>query len=341
MYIIEKIINEILSFFRIDYLIGVYHDQGWEGFYSFQGIMSILVFFMPLLMVYEVLRSIFVFKRGIKAFYLSLLIEVVNRLIGRFISLGVAAYLIVLLKPYALFETTLSWYWFIYSYIVWELGHFIFHFLAHKVRIFWCLHSSHHAPEEMNLSVSYAHFFLEAAFAESIRVSVCILLGVSPVMLGLVVLIDWFWAELNHISEDTWKNPRMGWLGNFILTPSHHRVHHSQNELYLDKNFGNFLPIWDRLFRTYQDELPDLKPKYGITRPINSFSFWDVYFGEIVALAKDVYRAPGLKNKLLYVIMPPRWSHEGKGKMSKDTRKKSDEPKLQQREELKQNKVNV
>jgi sterol desaturase/sphingolipid hydroxylase (fatty acid hydroxylase superfamily) len=302
----------------------LYQDQGWEGFYTFEGILSILVFIMPVLLVYEVLRSIFVFKKGIKAFYVSILVDLANRLIGRLISLGVAAYLIVLLKPYALFETRLTWYWFIYSYIVWELGHFIFHYLAHKVRLFWCLHSSHHAPEEMNLSVSYSHFFLEAAFTDSIRVTVCILLGVSPVMLAMVALIDWFWAELNHISEDTWKNARMGWLGKYILTPSHHRVHHSRNDLYLDKNFGNLLPIWDRVFRTYQEELPEVKPEYGITRPMNSHNFWDVYFGEILALVKDVYRAPGLKNKLLYLIMPPGWSHTGKSKMVKDIRKEVD-----------------
>jgi hypothetical protein len=50
---------------------------------------------------------------------------------------------------------------------------------------------------------------------------------------------------------------------------------------------------------------------------MNPHNFWDVYFGEIVALSKDVYRAPGIKNKLLYIIMPPGWNHTGEHKTAK------------------------
>jgi hypothetical protein len=45
-------------------------------------------------------------------------------------------------------------------------------------------------------------------------------------------------------------------------------------------------------------------------------SFLDAYFGEIIALAKDVHKAPGIKNKFLYIIMPPGWSHTGDHKMT-------------------------
>jgi sterol desaturase/sphingolipid hydroxylase (fatty acid hydroxylase superfamily) len=34
--------------------------------------------------------------------------------------------------------------------------------------------------------------------------------------------------------------------------PSHHRVHHGANEVYLDRNYGGILIIWDRIFGTYQ-----------------------------------------------------------------------------------------
>ena len=51
-------------------------------------------------------------------------------------------------------------------------------------------------------------------------------------------------------------------------------------------------------------------------------SFVDAYFGEIVALAKDVAKAPGMKSKLLYIIMPPGWSHTGDHKMASTLRRK-------------------
>ncbi|WP_243641727.1 sterol desaturase family protein [Maribacter algicola] len=172
----------------------------------------------------------------------------------------------------------------------------------------------------MNLSVTYAHFFLEAPYADVIRTTVCLLLGVEPVMLFLIMFIDGTYGAFIHVGENMIKDARFGFLNKIMLTPSHHRVHHARNPLYMDTNFCNLLNIWDRVFGTYQEEQPDTKPEYGITRKVNSGSFIDVYFGEIIALAKDVFHAPGIKNKLAYIFMPPGWSHTGEHKTSKIVR---------------------
>ena len=93
-----------------------------------------------------------------------------------------------------------------------EFAHFIYHFLGHKVRLFWCLHSTHHAPENMNLSVTYAHFFLEAPYADVIRTSICIFLGVNPPLLFLIMFIDGTWGAFIHVGENILKNGRLGFL---------------------------------------------------------------------------------------------------------------------------------
>jgi len=85
----------------------------------------------------------------------------------------------------------------------------------------------------------------------------------------------------------------------------------------MDTNFCNLLNIWDHVFRTHQPEQRSVPVQYGITRRINANSFLDVYFGEIVHLAKDVWKAPGIKNKFLYIVMPPGWSHTGDHKTAK------------------------
>ena len=214
------------------------------------------------------------------------------------------------LQPFAIIKTSMTWYWFIYGYIIWEFAHFIYHFLAHKVRLFWCLHATHHSPEEMNLSVSHAHFFLEAPYADFIRTSICILMGLDPIMLFTIMFIDGTYGAFIHVGENLIKDARFGFLNKIVLTPSHHRVHHARNPLYLDTNYCNLLNIWDRIFGTYQEENPDLDIDYGITRPINSGNFIHVYFGEIIHLTRDVINAPGILNKLRYVFYPPGWSHE-------------------------------
>ena len=114
---------------------------------------------------------------------------------------------------------------------------------------------------------------------------------------------------------------KLGWLEYIFNTPSHHRVHHARNPLYMDTNFCNLLNIWDRALGTFQPEEKELPPEYGITREMNANSFWDVYFGEIVALVKDVSKAPGIKNKIAYIFMPPGWSHTGDHKTASKVRK--------------------
>lgn len=134
------------------------------------------------------------------------------------------------------------------------------------------------------------------------------------------MFIDGFWGSFIHVGENIMKDARLGVFNKILLTPSHHRVHHARNPLYMDTNFCNLLNIWDRFFKTYQEEQHDIKTEYGITREMNPNSLWDAYFGEIVCLWKDVVKAPGIKNKLLYIVMPPGWSHTGAHKTAKLTR---------------------
>jgi len=56
------------------------------------------------------------------------------------------------------------------------------------------------------------------------------------------------------------RTPR--WFETVFNTPSHHRAHHGADEIYLDKNYGGILIIWDRLFGTFQSEVH--RPNCGL-----------------------------------------------------------------------------
>ena len=47
-----------------------------------------------------------------------------------------------------------------------------------------------------------------------------------------------------------------GLFGKVLVSPLHHRIHHSMSSEHIDKNFGNTLIIWDKLFGTFCD-LPE------------------------------------------------------------------------------------
>ena len=317
---LQSIVEWFKDFFGLHELLKIINSGNYRDLLTYDGILSLARPLFPLLLLIELTKALVFKKFKALDYKIPFFSYVLNAFIGKFISFAVVVFCIGLFEKYAIIDTTFTWYWFIYGYVVWELGHFIYHYLGHKVRLFWCLHSTHHAPQTMNLSISYAHFFLEGPYADLIRTTVCILLGVNPPMLVLIMFIDGIWGGFIHVGEHMLKDGRLGKLGKFILTPSHHRVHHAKNPLYMDTNFCNLLNIWDKVFGTYQNEEKTVPVEYGITRQMRPNSFLDAYFGEIGALAKDVHRAPGLKNKLLYIIMPPGWSHTGDHKTAKKVR---------------------
>lgn len=320
MELLQILYEEILGFLGISQVLEILKTGDYSVLGTYEGITAFVLPTIPLLVILELILGLIYKKPQTKVYKVNFLIYIFNRFVGRFISIAMVALCIGWFQPYAPFQTQPTWYWFIYGYIVWEFGHFLYHYWGHKVRLFWCLHSTHHAPEEMNLTVTYAHFFLEGPYADIIRTTVCILAGVEPTMLFAIMFIDGTYGAFIHVGENLIKNARFGFLGKFILTPSHHRVHHARNPLYMDTNFCNLLNIWDRVFGTYQEEKNTIPIEYGITRKMNSGSFLDVYFGEIIALAKDVANAPGLMNKMKYIVMPPGWHHSGEHRTAKIVR---------------------
>jgi sterol desaturase/sphingolipid hydroxylase (fatty acid hydroxylase superfamily) len=321
MEFLEIIIGQIRGFFGIDSLLKLIESGDYSTLMTYQGITSIIAPILPFILIFELTRGLLYKKFHVVEYKISFFSYLLNSVLGRYISIGMTIFCIGLFEKYAIISISFTWYWFIYGYIIWEFAHFVYHFLAHKVRLFWCLHSTHHAPEGMNLAVSYSHFFLEGPYADIIRTSICMLAGVPPTMLFVIMFIDGTYGSFIHIGESVMKNAKLGVLGRFILTPSHHRVHHAKNLEYMDTNYCNLLNVWDKLFKTYQPEKDEVKIEYGITREMKPNSFLDAYFGEITALAKDVWYAPGIKNKILYLFMPPGWSHTGDHKTTSALRK--------------------
>jgi sterol desaturase/sphingolipid hydroxylase (fatty acid hydroxylase superfamily) len=315
--------HEFTSFWQIGEAYNIIASGHYEKLRTLDGVLSFVKPIIPFLLLFEIIRALFYKRFKVEDYKVPFFILVFNRVAGAYISIAAVSFCIGLFSKYAIIKTSFTWYWLIYGYIAWEFSHFIYHYLAHKVRLFWCLHSSHHAPQNMNLSVSYAHFFLEGPYANVIRTSICILAGLDPPLLFFIMFIDGTWGTFIHIGDNIMKDARLGVFNKFILTPSHHRVHHAKNPLYMDTNFCNLLNIWDKIFGTLQTEERGVPVEYGITRKINHKNFWDVYFGEIVFLARDVRKAPGVKNKFLYIFMPPGWSHTGEHKTAKVIRREA------------------
>ncbi len=249
-------------------------------------------------------RFITEFFRRYKTNFLA---KVFNENISKLFIIFVYIEMMPYFHRFALFSVPNNALGWLYAYLMWELTYWIWHYLGHRVRLFWCLHSPHHAPVEMNLTVAWVHFFAEGYYTAAVQVPLLMIFGVSPEMVAIILVIDGTWGTFIHAGEDAFKNGRLGFLEKILITPSHHRVHHAKNPLYIDTNFCVLLPFWDWLFGTLQTEKQEVKIEYGITRKTDATSFIDMYFGEFICLFKDLKSTSGLTNKLKMIFMPPGW----------------------------------
>lgn len=306
--------DEAVRFFGVGGLLALSggHQFNLRSLLTLGGVEAVVAPIFPFLLVLEVVFLIWVNRRSASAIFgaykVPVMMYVVNAAIAALVNLDIFLWTQSHFSKFAPFTGTLRIRWFVYAYLVWELSHFVYHWTCHKVRLLWILHAPHHAPQRMNLSVIFTAFFLQGTYATFVRTAICSLLGVPIELLILCMVIDGCWGALIHFSEDLWPSGKFGFfIDRLILTPSDHRVHHASNAEYLDMNYCNTLPIWDKVFGTLRREMPGLKPQYGLNRPQKLNSFVDMYFGEIGLLWRDIKAADSWKTRLLHVVMPPGW----------------------------------
>ncbi|HEY2658426.1 MAG TPA: sterol desaturase family protein [Caulobacteraceae bacterium] len=143
---------------------------------------------------------------------------------------------------------------------------FASHWMQHKVPFLWEFHKVHHSAQWLTpLTTERSH-----------PVEDQIDTGAEGLALGITFgILRHFYnfsdAEVIFIAVNSW------WVGHLILlgplqhshipisfgifdriffSPSMHHVHHSSEERHWDKNFGNCISIWDRLFGTFYEPIP-------------------------------------------------------------------------------------
>jgi sterol desaturase/sphingolipid hydroxylase (fatty acid hydroxylase superfamily) len=198
---------------------------------------------------------------------------------------------------------TALWTW-AAAFAVHETAYHFGHWAGHRVGLFWAWHQPHHSSEELNLSTAARGFTFGDPVAATLSLSAA-LLGVHPLIFVTVVIAKNLWGIFNH----TRLVDKMGPLEAVMATPANHRVHHGRNPRYIDKNYGQVLVLWDRLFGTYQPE--DETPDFGLVEPMTSNNPIKIHFGGWVWLWKRMRSAPTLGTSLQYLWRPPEWHHDG------------------------------
>jgi sterol desaturase/sphingolipid hydroxylase (fatty acid hydroxylase superfamily) len=224
----------------------------------------------------------------------------VSSLIAAIFLKGTILIVLVKLQSFSLFEAGTSLFTCVCLFFLSDLIHYAIHYLEHKSRFFWAVHSVHHSSESYNFSVALRTAHTNCMYKFFYEAPLC-LLGFDAYQVVMIHNIILFFGFFQH----TELVGKLGWLEYVLNTPSHHRVHHASNEKYLDKNFGGVLIIWDKLFGTFQPEVE--KPTYGLTQPIKTYNPFKIILNEWMAITKDVLKSGSWKERMSYVFYKPGW----------------------------------
>ena len=189
----------------------------------------------------------------------------------------------------------------IFAFVVYDFFYYWFHRMSHERQLFWASHVAHHQSEDYNLSTALRQTGT-GAFVTWVFFIPVFLIGVPSyvfISVASVNLIYQFWVHSEHI-------PKLGWYEKFFITPSNHRVHHAQNENYIDKNYGGVFIIWDRMFGTYKEEDHET-PIYGIRGKINTFNPIWANLHIYVKMINDIWHAQSWKEKFFVPFARTGW----------------------------------
>ena len=198
-------------------------------------------------------------------------------------------------------DTTSPFVW-IFAFVIYDFFYYWFHRISHERQIFWASHVAHHQSEDYNLSTALRQTGTGAFITWVFYIPV-FLIGVPSyvfVSVASINLIYQFWVHSEHI-------PKLGWYEKYFVTASNHRVHHAQNDNYIDKNYGGVFIIWDRMFGTYKEEDENEIPIYGIRGKINTFNPIWANLHIYVDIFKDIWNARSWKEKIFVPFAKTGW----------------------------------
>ena len=193
-----------------------------------------------------------------------------------------------------------TWAVWIVTFVMIDFVYYWYHRFSHRVRFMWAVHMNHHSSEEMNFTVSLR----QAWFGPITKVPFFIvmpLIGFDPIITAVAGVASTLWGVIGHTQ---WIR-RLGVLEYILVTPSSHRVHHGSNECYIDKNYGNLLIVWDRLFGTFAEEIEPVR--FGIRENVKTFNPIKITFMFWQQMVSDFKNSKNQKERLLSFFGKPEW----------------------------------
>ena len=151
---------------------------------------------------------------------------------------------------------------FLICFIFLDFGEYVYHVIMHKIRRLWMFHAVHHSDYIVDVSTTLREHPGENFIRNSFTLVWVLFSGTFFWMFFLRQIIQ---IASNLLVHMNYRLPEKtdAVVGMLFITPNLHQVHHHYQRPFTDKNYGDVLSIWDRIFGTFC-KLPHEKIIFGV-----------------------------------------------------------------------------
>ena len=191
------------------------------------------------------------------------------------------------------------------TFLAVDLAGYVYHRAAHRCHILWASHMVHHSSEAFTLISSTRQGVVDTMLCGWIFLGPLVLIGFDFVTVCALQLVLNLYTFVVH----SMACGRLGPFEFLFSTPTHHHLHHAKNAPYIDRNYGQILIIWDRMFGTFVKQDDNDVPQMGLAIPVtapHALMFEFVGFGRVI---QSVRAARTLKDRFWAVFGTPEFSN--------------------------------
>jgi sterol desaturase/sphingolipid hydroxylase (fatty acid hydroxylase superfamily) len=140
------------------------------------------------------------------------------------------------------------------AFILFDLAIYTWHVASHKSELLWRFHKIHHSDKSFNVSTGFRFHVFDLLLEIVYKSVLVVVIGVNAYLVLSIEIIELFFIFFHHANL---RVPYERAISQVFITPSLHRTHHSKLRKEHDSNYGIVLSLWDRIFRTRKELVPE------------------------------------------------------------------------------------
>ena len=160
------------------------------------------------------------------------------------------------------------------AFVIMDFFRFFQHYLFHKIKFLWRFHRLHHSAEVLTpFTLNRVHpvellaGMGRTAISIALSSALYVWLFQAPLqgmeILGVNLLGFLFNCAASNLRHSHFPFS-FGVLEHIFISPSQHQIHHSNDPIHYNKNYGICLSVWDKLFGSWERSDINKKIDFGI-----------------------------------------------------------------------------